>query len=1613
MYRKILAMIILVSMFTCQIVPCFASGSFYVATSKKNYNVNETIEIQGAVNNTKYDEPVTIIIKNWENTAVYYIDEIQTDHNGDFNIKVSSHGMKEGYYILKARHGSMVDSAGFSISEVSTQVDRKMTCQVGDVVRKDSPLVLKGQISENDTPVVGIITVKVTDEKGQAISYVDELLSKFDGTFECKIGTENFKEGKVILKLAFGDAVIEKTIEVKEKIEYILDIEDVSEYYYEGQTINIRGQSLENGKGESGKVSLYVDDIYQSDHQTDVDGTLDIDLSTHDIGLGSHVLFIQYGDVVKSVDVEVVQNDYQLTASSIQTTYYESQDVVVEGQISTNGHGVSEDVTLSVDGSQRETLRAENGIFKMIKSAQEIGTGQHELILEYRDQSLKLNFEIIEDVYDSSIELSREEIDYGQGISVSGSVEKNHNPLADQVEITVFDQDKTINTESLYKEAVMTKSDGHYSLSIPKSVFKMDGNYEIRLAYKGRTQSKILKVHPVYALESQSVSDTYKLGENILVSGQISRNTSPVEGQVKLTFTQGEKSQVETLIADEEGRFAYTFSTLECKSGELHIKATYEGQESELETQLISYTELSLEPLEKSYMYGDSVLLSGRGEKDGKPLTSTLKLAIYDKTDTLVTEGQIEPNEDGTFSYSYDIDSGLGSHVLFIQYGDVVKSVDVEVVQNDYQLTASSIQTTYYESQDVVVEGQISTNGHGVSEDVTLSVDGSQRETLRAENGIFKMIKSAQEIGTGQHELILEYRDQSLKLNFEIIEDVYDSSIELSREEIDYGQGISVSGSVEKNHNPLADQVEITVFDQDKTINTESLYKEAVMTKSDGHYSLSIPKSVFKMDGNYEIRLAYKGRTQSKILKVHPVYALESQSVSDTYKLGENILVSGQISRNTSPVEGQVKLTFTQGEKSQVETLIADEEGRFAYTFSTLECKSGELHIKATYEGQESELETQLISYTDLSLEPLEKSYMYGDRVLLSGRGEKDGKPLTSTLKLAIYDKTDTLVTEGQIEPNEDGTFSYSYDTSGCPEGAVRFEVSYKDQIAKASSEMLYDYNLFVKTLKATYKLGQKIDLKGQVEVNGQKSKAHLVYLIDDQEKGQTFETRDNGTFKHTLNSENIGRGTHTITVKFNQEVFMQTIIINDKTNNQSGENGSSSKRTSSDKKSASSSSGQEQGNTIIKVEEEEIAEGSLEKAGDLKNLIQSVMEKTGYVSYNNAKVDVSLTDIKKELEDSVETAKELVKQLSQSPLSSDTASIRPRIHLEVEGDKAAYEINLQTDLVSELRETKADVELEMPKMSFRVSSDLIKKLGEGNLSVKVERLEGQDLQNLKGRITESGLEVDIASDVMDIEFKSGDKDISIGTERPELTMNVEKMAQMLKTKSHLLSVFVYNDEFEKWENVPSKIVNGVAKFKAPHFSKYAVLKVNVDFNDIENHWAKETIELMSANDITRGRSNTSFAPDENITRAEFTAYLVNAMDLQGLVNGNFKDVSKSDWYYDQVAIAAVNGLVSGVGGGKFAPDEPVSRQDMALMLSKAEALINDGTIKNSVPIRESEYFIDDDKVSEYAYDAVYDAREQGLIGGFKDGSFRPLKKATRAEAAQMLRVLWEQNVLN
>jgi len=108
----------------------------------------------------------------------------------------------------------------------------------------------------------------------------------------------------------------------------------------------------------------------------------------------------------------------------------------------------------------------------------------------------------------------------------------------------------------------------------------------------------------------------------------------------------------------------------------------------------------------------------------------------------------------------------------------------------------------------------------------------------------------------------------------------------------------------------------------------------------------------------------------------------------------------------------------------------------------------------------------------------------------------------------------------------------------------------------------------------------------------------------------------------------------------------------------------------------------------------------------------------------------------------------------------------------------------------------------------------------------------------------------------------------------------------------------------------------------------------------------------------------------------------------------SFIDVPKLSWAYGAVEAAARAGLVKG-SEGKFRPHDPITRQEMAVMLVRA--LDKGVDVSNTLPA-----FADDVKIAPWARGHVAAALNQDLIKGYPDNTFRPQKNAVRAEAVVM-----------
>lgn len=167
--------------------------------------------------------------------------------------------------------------------------------------------------------------------------------------------------------------------------------------------------------------------------------------------------------------------------------------------------------------------------------------------------------------------------------------------------------------------------------------------------------------------------------------------------------------------------------------------------------------------------------------------------------------------------------------------------------------------------------------------------------------------------------------------------------------------------------------------------------------------------------------------------------------------------------------------------------------------------------------------------------------------------------------------------------------------------------------------------------------------------------------------------------------------------------------------------------------------------------------------------------------------------------------------------------------------------------------------------------------------------------------------------------------------------------------------------------------------------------------------WYHEAVDFVLASGYMTGVGGGRFAPDQSLTRGQLITILYRMAGAPA-VSGRmpFADVSEERFYYDAILWAAQNGVANGVGEGRFAPNAKLTREQMVTFLARyAETQGVDVTASGNLAD-----FSDASRVSDFAVDAMAWAVEQGVITGVGDRTLAPLGGATRAQAAQVVQRL-------
>lgn len=180
-----------------------------------------------------------------------------------------------------------------------------------------------------------------------------------------------------------------------------------------------------------------------------------------------------------------------------------------------------------------------------------------------------------------------------------------------------------------------------------------------------------------------------------------------------------------------------------------------------------------------------------------------------------------------------------------------------------------------------------------------------------------------------------------------------------------------------------------------------------------------------------------------------------------------------------------------------------------------------------------------------------------------------------------------------------------------------------------------------------------------------------------------------------------------------------------------------------------------------------------------------------------------------------------------------------------------------------------------------------------------------------------------------------------------------------------------------------------------------AVTAPAISFTDISGHWAEASIEYVVGKKLFSGVSDTLFAPDATMTRGMLVTVLGRAdgLDTNSYNKKSvFTDVPQSAYYAPYVAWAYDNKIASGMGDGLFAPDKPITRGEMATIITNYMKFIGKGTQSTA-----SLNYADAAEIDSWGLEGVQFVTANGLMTGTEGNRFDFDGLSTRAQVATVM----------
>ena len=307
----------------------------------------------------------------------------------------------------------------------------------------------------------------------------------------------------------------------------------------------------------------------------------------------------------------------------------------------------------------------------------------------------------------------------------------------------------------------------------------------------------------------------------------------------------------------------------------------------------------------------------------------------------------------------------------------------------------------------------------------------------------------------------------------------------------------------------------------------------------------------------------------------------------------------------------------------------------------------------------------------------------------------------------------------------------------------------------------------------------------------------------------------------------------------------------------------------------------------------------------------------------------------------------------------------------EIEGEVSRTQVSIPAKTLDELgSRTEASLTVSTPIAAATIPNEALSELAQGGgaVTVTAERRGG-------------GIELTVTAGGNKVERVPG----GIKAEIPANGASAGTVA-----------VLIQEDGTRK---VIRKSAQGEGSIVAPldGSGRIEVIDNSKPYSDVsKDSWASEAIDYASARELFSGTGKGEFSPNKPMSRGMLAVVLHNLEDNpKGGIGEQFPDVKDGKWYAEGIAWAAEKGIITGYSSSRFGPEDDITREQLAVMLWRYAGS----------PKAEGELdFADKDKTSPWAVQAMRWAAEKGIINGKGGGILDPTGKATRAQAAQMLK---------